>query len=433
VPDRLVPYLDPWTTPATLWLLVVALGALLRVRGRPLAILAAGTAIGIAVWKAWSIGPPNGLLDLQIYTGSARAWVDGGSLFSYRAPVFNLSATYPPIGVLPFALLSPLSADVREVLFTCLSLGAVGLSARCVAVLAGVAPARRLEWSLWAMSLAIITVPVWLTLRQGQVNAILWLLVISEIVLIARGSRFAGVGIGVATAIKLVPGLFIIWLVVAGWRRPAARAVITTISLTALGWVLAPTDSGTYWTDQLWHSERVGRLDDARNNSLLGGLSHLLDPGPLRTAIWLALAAAVLVVGMWRARRAARADDLLAGLVIVGCCSALVSPISWTHHLGYLVVAVAALLPLLSSALRRVLLAVGMLLVIDPGHLGDDLTMSMVRMAMMVLIVLALPIIEGRSSAGRRDAAEPEQVTPNDDASGTDQTDSTPRSLSTNS
>jgi hypothetical protein len=82
VPDWLVPFVDPWTTPATLWVVIVAIAALLRLRGRPLAIIAAGSAVTIALWKAWSIGPPNGLLDLQIYTGSARAWLDGGSLFS---------------------------------------------------------------------------------------------------------------------------------------------------------------------------------------------------------------------------------------------------------------------------------------------------------------------------------------------------------------
>jgi alpha-1,2-mannosyltransferase len=433
VPDWLVPFVDPWTTPATLWVVIVAIAALLRLRGRPLAIIAAGSAVTIALWKAWSIGPPNGLLDLQIYTGSARAWLDGGSLFSYRSPVFNLSATYPPIGILPFALLSPLPVGLREVLFTCLSLLSIGVAARCAAVLAGVEPGRRLDWTLWAVALAIVTVPIWLTLRQGQLNAILWMLVLGDIVLVRRGSRLAGVSIGIATAIKLVPGLFILWLMISGLRRPALRAVATTVALTAVGWLLAPSDSRSYWTEQLWHSDRVGQVDDARNNSLLGGLSHMLPSGTARTLLWLALAGTLGVVGMWRARSATKRDDLLAAAILVGCTAALISPISWTHHLGYLVLALAAFVPYATTIGRRALFILLTVLIIDPGHLGDDLAMSILRMALMVLIVLALPIVDGRSAAGSPPEAgrpvQPATTEPTEEV----QAASTPSSLSTNS
>jgi alpha-1,2-mannosyltransferase len=397
VPDRLVPYFDPWTTPAVLWMVVVLAAALLGLRGRRLALLAAGAAVGIAIWKAWAIGPPTGLLDLMIYTNSARAWLDGSSLFSYRSPVFNLSATYPPIGLLPFSVFTPLSAELREILFTCVSVAAVGGAALCASVLAGIERGRRAEWTLWALAVAIVTMPVWLTLRQGQVNAILWLLVLGDVVLLARGSRFSGIGIGAATAIKLVPGLFIVWLLVVGWRRPAVRAIATAAALTALGWVLAPDDSRRYWTDLIWNSDHVGRLDDARNNSLLGMLSRIIEPGAVQTCLWVLALVIVTAVGLARARRATRSEDLLAAVIIIGCTSALVSPISWTHHLGYLVLAAAALLPLMNSRHRWMLLAVAALPVVDPGNLGDDVVTSLLRMALMLAVVLALPIVSGRS------------------------------------
>jgi alpha-1,2-mannosyltransferase len=423
-----MPYVDPWTTPSILWLAVVGLAALVGLRRRPLAVVAASTSALIAMWKAWAIGPPSGLLDLTIYTGSARAWLDGSSLFSYHSPVFNLSATYPPIGVIPFGLLSPLPAQVREVLFTIISLGAIAVTARCTAVLAGIDRERRVDWSLWAFALAIVTMPIWLTLRQGQINAILWALVIGDIVLLRRGSRFAGVSIGIATAVKLVPGLFIVWMVLAGLRRPAARSVVTALAMTGIGWVLAPSDSRTYWTDLLWHSERVGQLDDSRNNSLLGSLAHLLEPGPTRTLLWAALGLLLLVVGLRRAVGAQRNGDWLAAAVIVGCLSALLSPISWTHHLGYLVLALAAIHPLIrSSRTYQVLFAVGLLALIDPGHLGDDVTLSMIRMALMVMVVMALPIVADRS--GKRVGIGDD----GDDSAPADQAARTPRSRSTNS
>lgn len=437
VPDRLVPYFDPWTTPAALWVVIVVAAALLGLRGRRLAVVAACAAVAIAIWKAWAIGPPTGLLDLMIYTESSRAWLDGSSLFSYRSPVFNLSATYPPIGLLPFAVFTPLSAEFREVLFTCLSIAAVGGAALCASILAGIDRHCRAEWTLWAMAIAIVSMPVWLTLRQGQINAVLWLLVLADVVLLARGSRFSGLGIGAATAIKLVPGLFIVWLLIVGWRRPALRAIGTTVALTVVGWALAPADSRLYWTDLLWKSDHVGKLDDARNNSVLGMLSRIVEPGAPRTVLWVVAVVIVTVIGLQRARRAARSDDLLAAVVIVGCTSALVSPISWTHHLGYLLLAAAAVVPLMTSRSRWLLLAVAALPVIDPGNLGDDPLMSLLRMALMVAVVLALPILPGRSlgpTADRKGTRGPME-TNSRRSTRTDQVQaaSTPRRRSTNS
>ena len=434
MPDWLNPYVDPWTTPAALWLLIVGVGRLLTLRGRALAALACLSAVSIALWKAWAIGPPTGLLDLSIYTNSARAWLDGGSIFSYHSPVFNLSATYPPIGILPFALLTPFTADGREVLYTTFSLGAIGATAVCAAVLAGVDRSRRLDWSLWAMALAVVTVPVWLTLRQGQINSIIWLLVIGDIVLVRRKSRWAGVGIGAATAIKLIPGVFVLWLIVAGLRSAAVRAVLTALMLTALGWVLDPADSRTYWTDLIWHSDRVGALADARNNSILGWIAHVLHAGPTRSLLWGVLALTVLAIGLWRAVRATRRDDLLAVAVIVGCTGALVSPISWTHHLGFLVLALAAIVPRSRHRGWWIASAIAWLLVVDPGHLGDDAPMSLVRMAAMAIIVLALPIVDGRSSAPASDRAGEVPSSPTEPADAVqDQTARAPSSLSTNS
>jgi len=433
VPDRLVPYFDPWTTPAVFWVIVVGAAALVGLRGKRLSVVAASFAAGVAIWKAWVIGPPTGLLDLMIYTNSAQAWLDGASLFSYRSPVFNLSATYPPVGLLPFALITPLSAQVREILFTCFSILAIGGAARCAAVLAGVARERRLEWTLWALAIAIITMPVWLTLRQGQINAILWLLVLGDVVLLARGSRFGGIGIGIATAIKLVPGLFIVWLIVVGWRKPAFRAVLSFMALTAVGWILNPSDSRLYWTDLLWHSENVGRVNDARNNSMLGALGHVMNAGPTRTVLWLVTVVAVSAVGLWRARQATKSNDLLAAVVIIGCTSALISPISWTHHLGYLVLALAAVLPLMTTRVRWLLLCIAAIPLVDPGHLGDDLLTSMIRTALLLGLVIFLPIIDGRSRASESSEKNPDSDAARPQLESADQTASTPRSRSTNS
>jgi alpha-1,2-mannosyltransferase len=65
--------------------------------------------------------------------------------------------------------------------------------------------------------------------------------------------------------------------------------------------------------------------------------------------LWLVLAVAVLVLGMWRSRTAALCGDELAGLTITGFCSALLSPVTWTHHLGWFVPALVLLAEVIAA------------------------------------------------------------------------------------
>jgi alpha-1,2-mannosyltransferase len=394
---------NPWTTPAATMLAVVGAGWLAGLRGRRLATLAAVTAAALGLWQAWKIGPPSGLLDLQIYVGSARDWLQGVSLYDYRDGVHHLGATYPPIGPLAFVAFVPMSAEAREVLWTAVSLAALGATAWCTALLAGIDRARRATWALWAFAAAAVTIPVWLTLRQGQINVVLWLLVVGDVVAVQRRSRWSGIGIGIATAVKLVPGLFIVWLVLARRRTAAGRALVAAAAATALGWLLAPSDSSLYWTELIFQSRRIGQVDDPRNNSLLAVVARAVEPGPARNWLWLAGAAAIAAVGLARGVRAARRDDFLAATAIVGCAATLVSPISWTHHLGFAVLALAGLATRRPRPWAMVGLAALWLVLVDPGGLGDDAPSSTLRAVVLLAVVVAMPVVDGRSARSAGD------------------------------
>ena len=417
MPNWLFELINPWTTPLTLVAGMITLAWICRVRGRWLAVVTLTAAVGIALWQAWKSGPPNGLLDLQIYTNSARAWIEGGSIYDYRDPTFDLAATYPPIGPLLFTSLTPFTADGREVLFTAVNLLALFGCAWSVAGLARVAPDRRFIWSSCAFAAATVTIPVWLTLRQGQINIILWLLVLVDLDAMRRSSRWSGIGIGMATAIKLLPGLFILWLAASKRWRPLTLAIGALVAATALAWALAPADSMTYWADLLWESDRVGSVSDNRNNSVLGVIARALQPGTFRTGVWLAVLAAVLSVALIRSLRASRANDFLAVAAIVGCASAVASPISWTHHLGFLLVALAAFWIQAGTSKEKMYCVVAWLFLVDPGGHGDDPWMSTVRALMLIGAVCFTPIRELEA----------------DESAATDQTVTTPSNRATNS
>ncbi|CAB4606155.1 unannotated protein [freshwater metagenome] len=417
MPNWLFELINPWTTPLAIVAAVVVLAWTCRVRGRWLAIVALSAAAGVALWQSWKAGPPNGLLDLQIYTNAARAWVNGGSLYDYHDPTFNLSATYPPIGPLLFTSLTPLTADGREVLFTIVNLLALFGCTWSVAGLARVEAIKRFEWAAWAFAAATVTIPVWLTLRQGQINIVLWLLVLVDLDAMRRTARWTGIGIGVATAIKLIPGLFIVWLAASKRWASMLRAVLALAVATALGWALAPADSKLYWTDLVWHSDRVGSVGDGRNNSILGVIARVVEPGALRSVLWLLLLTVVLSIALIRSVRASRVNDYLAVAAIVGCATAAVSPISWTHHLGFLLVALVAFVLQAKTTRAKVLCVVAYLFLVDPGGHGDEPLLSTVRAFLVFGAVCFTPI---RSA----DNSEPIQ---------TNQTETTPSNRETNS
>lgn len=178
------------------------------------------------------------------------------------------------------------------------------------------------------------------TVGFGQVDLLLVALVVLDVEGLRRGSRWAGVGTGLAAAVELTPAVFVVLLLV---RRP--RAALTATAAAALAtlaaWLVAPGASGQFWNVALYHTSRVGRVDLVADQALSGALARTVDATHAPLALWLVLAGLVGARGVVRAVGAVRAGDDLAALALVGLTGVLVSPVSWTHHLssGVLVLA----------------------------------------------------------------------------------------------
>src|SRR5207247_8101709 len=130
----------------------------------------------------------------------------------------------------------------------------------------------------------------------GQINLILILLVLLDLLIgVPRKARWTGVGIGLATAIKLTPAVFIIYLLITRRWRAAAVATATAAGATLLATAFAPGDSWRFWTHSLWDTGHIGRLDRTANQSLLGALARLGLPDRL---LWAALVVVVAGCGL---------------------------------------------------------------------------------------------------------------------------------------
>jgi alpha-1,2-mannosyltransferase len=310
--------------------------------------LAAVSAVTVAayyvVFEVVAKPPLHGFYDLRVYRGAVLWWLQGEPLYSFALPPGLKGFTYPPFAA---ALLVPLTWLPEGPV----AIGVLLASAVVVVLVTWwlVAPvARRHGISpCFAVALAVPVVlamePIRLTLGEGQLNMFILALVLADVVALRRGWAWAGLGIGLATALKLTPGLFIVFLVLIGSRRAAAVATGTVLGATLLGFVVDPSTSWEYWTSTLWDTSRVGQLDNPWNQSVLGLLAHVSDPAQPNRLLWALLAAGVAVLGLGRAVRVYRRGDDLAAVTLAGLTACLVSPISWVHHLYWVVPAVVLL------------------------------------------------------------------------------------------
>ncbi|MGR6317670.1 glycosyltransferase 87 family protein [Micromonospora soli] len=293
-------------------------------------------------------GRVHNFFDLKIYMRAMDWWAAGNPLYDYMQPDRVQGAlyfTYPPFAALllrPFALL-PLGATV--VIFTGLTVLGVVVTTRWL-----VTPMvqRHDLPRLFTLTVAVVLVFAVESTREtitfGQINMLLVVLILADLLFAVPGERrWAGVGVGLATALKLFPGIFILYLLATRRWRAAVVASATATVATLLAAAAAPADSWRFWTHELWATDRVGRTDYTGNQSLFGLLSRLTAPEKPSQLPWLLLVLAVTAYGLWRAARAARAGDPLAGLTLTGLVGGLVSPITWTHHLYWFIPAVVVL------------------------------------------------------------------------------------------
>jgi alpha-1,2-mannosyltransferase len=292
----------------------------------------------------------HGSVDVQVYHAAVNSWVRKGDLYGYRFPKRHLRFTYPPFAAVCMVpmLLFPISVVIR--INQLVIAAAIFVSTRCVVVRLPML-ARHGTWFVTAVIVPVVCVlqPVRDTLTLGQVNITLVALVLVDLVLLERGSRFAGVGVGLATAVKLTPGLFIVFLFVAGLRRAAGTAVAAFGTATLFAAALAPGTSSTFWFSTLFDVGRVGSYDSATNQSLGGLLTRLTNSSHL-PGYWLPI---VVLISVWSMRTAAqlwRSGAHLPAFTVVGLAATLVSPISWVHHLWWVV---PGLLILIDAALRK--------------------------------------------------------------------------------
>ncbi|MFG1778071.1 glycosyltransferase 87 family protein [Micromonospora sp. NPDC049051] len=272
---------------------------------------------------------PDRLSDLHIYRGALLHLHAGRPLYEFVADNGG-PFTYPPFAALvlwPVAAVPEGVVQGAWLVLTCLAVVAIAVPVGRV-----LADGHRRHLVVPAVACALmLSAPVQSNLRFGQVSVFIVLLALLDGMGMAP-ARLRGVLVGVAAAVKLTPLLFVVYFLVTGRYRDAGRAVLTFLACAALGAAVLPAESGTYWTEAVRNTSRIGNLASLGNQSVHGMLLRLgLDPGSL-PALWAALVAVVCAVALLRARHLAANGRPGHAAVLVGCATVAASPVSWTHH-----------------------------------------------------------------------------------------------------
>ncbi len=306
-------------------------GSLREVRPWPLPHVAALLVALALVWLTWGHIRSGIWVDLDVYEVGGRSIIHGHPL--YEQTVHDLPFTYPPFAGVLFVPLALLGASASRFLLTALSVTAYVAAGVLVAGRLGL----RLRQAVPVLVLGLSIEPLLRTLLLGQVNSFLLLAVVIDGVVLRRRPGWLGPGwlVGLAAGIKLTPAVFVLYfLLKRDW--PSLRRVAAGFTASvAIGFLVAPGASRTYWLDAGFASlSKWGgaALVGSDNQSLYAALLRITTSvtAPPMSSVVLALLG--LTCGVLAARRAVAVGDDVAALVSAAFGGLLASPVSWTHH-----------------------------------------------------------------------------------------------------
>jgi alpha-1,2-mannosyltransferase len=281
------------------------------------------------------------MVDLEVYRRSGQVLLAGGNFYDLPGP---LQFLYPPFAAVLAVPLALLQSTVVQLGWT--AAGAVAL----VAIL------HRFGLTGWLLSLAgtaavYVVEPVVQTLAFGQLGIFLVALVVLDL---APGPRVfprrllpEGVLTAIATAIKLTPAIFVLYLLVVRKFRAFWVAVLTGIVVTLISAAIVPAASYEFWTRLAHGDTGLGHsIIYYTNQSVMADIVRIFGLGRVPAIIGLVLSCAVAVAGVWAAALWHRLGDIRFAVNLCGIAGLLASPVSWLHHFVWVV-------PLAMSLLER--------------------------------------------------------------------------------
>jgi alpha-1,2-mannosyltransferase len=323
-------------------------------RVRNTRILIAGAVVfvvAVAIWALYiAIHPPG----FTLYPADLEVYRAGGLIVRHVSPPYNgklahplydaplsnvalstlaLKFTYTPFAALFFAAVSFVPWSILPHLSQVVNLVALVAAAWCTMGALGYRDRRvRAGGALLGAAAGLLTEPVFRTMYLGQINLILMAVLIWDLTQPDR-RRWKGLATGLAAGIKLVPLIFIPYLLLTRKFRAAAMASGGFAATVAAGFVILPGDSADWWLHGLFLQDgRTGFVGWGGNQSIRAIATRLTGSINAATVPWAVGVVVVIAGGLLCAAMLDRAGHPMLGLLTTALIGLLVSPISWDHH-----------------------------------------------------------------------------------------------------
>ena len=319
-------------------------------------LLKAGAIAFLAVVASWVIyavvsgrGGALNEVDLTVYR-------DGGLIVRHVRPYYDphtgaplydwggysslaLKFTYTPFAAITFALISFIPWAAMPALSVIVNIAALMAALWFTFGGLGYTDRRvRLGATLIAAAVTFWLQPVVRTIYLGQINLILMAAIIWDLCQPdnskGRVRWWKGAVTGIAAGIKLVPLIFVPYLLVTRRFREAAMTMAGFLATVLVGFVILPRDSSKWWLHGMVFSDgnRTGFTGWAGNQSLRALATRLSGSIVAGTTPWIIAAAIAFILGMTAAYLFHRAGYELPAILTTALTGLLVSPISWDHH-----------------------------------------------------------------------------------------------------
>jgi hypothetical protein len=355
--------------------------------------IAAGIVAGLWAVKHY-VGTIDGYLDssgaphdLAVFLRAAADVIHGNSPYAFRA---DQTYAYPPLLAFLAAPLHPLGLGAATLVWTLLSLAAVGLALWLLGVR---------DWRCYALA-AVFP----FTRSAIDLGTIAPLLLLA----LAAGWRWrdriaaAATATGVAIALKLFLWPLAVWLALTHRLRAAAAGIGVALMLVVVPWA-AIGFAGIGGYPGLLHRLSSEEATSSYSVIALAVRAHL--PEAVGVALSIVVAAALIAAAVWAARdgtRSRRERDV-AVLTLVLAAGLAASPIVWVHYFLLLLVPLALARPRLSPLwfLPFVYYPLGE----SAWPAGDARKLGLALVATLVLLCVGLfPEARPRLPRGRRTA-----------------------------
>jgi len=288
-----------------------------------------------------SVYRSGGLIVRQVTHQGGRKFYNphaASPLYDWARSTNGLQFTYTPFAAVAFALVSFMSSGTATVVDTIVNF--LALMAAIWFTLGGLASSGKVQLSrnikigatLLFTGVAIWTEPVFRDIYLGQINLILMAAVLWDLCQ-PDGRKNKGFVTGIAAGIKLIPLIFVPYLLLARRFREAAMVVAGFVFTLVAGFAVIPKDSSKYWFGGLFfNGNRTGFTGWTGNQSLDALVTRLAGSIHAGKPYWLVVAFLVAVIGVCAAALLDRAGHLLPGILLAELTGDLISPITWDHH-----------------------------------------------------------------------------------------------------